>query len=92
MVPGKTKQPEDPRHTATQHFGWMLTPRKDPPLRIRVTPRENYYLSAAKLVAAATGPEESFLPVRRRDFKVQHTKSGRGFWYQSIMTMEKALD
>jgi hypothetical protein len=25
MVPGKTKQPEDPRHTATQHSGWMLT-------------------------------------------------------------------
>jgi len=43
-------------------------------------------------VAAATDPEESFLPVRRRDFKVQHTKSGRGFWYQSIMTMEETFD
>jgi len=63
MVPGKTKQPEDPRHTATQHFWVDAYSRKDPPLRIRVTPRENYYLPAAKLVAAATGPAESFLPV-----------------------------
>jgi hypothetical protein len=43
-------------------------------------------------VTAATGPAESFLLVRRRDFKVQNTKSGLGFWYQSIMTMEKTFD
>ena len=35
------------------------------PLRIRVTPRENYYLSRYEWVIAATGAGESFLPVAK---------------------------
>jgi hypothetical protein len=38
------------------------------------------------------GPAAFFYRLRWGDFKAQNTKSGFGFYYQSIMTMEKTFD
>jgi len=63
MVPGKTKQPEDPRHTATQHSGWMLTQERIHRSGSELLLAKTTTNPAAKLVTAATGPAEAFLPV-----------------------------